>query len=209
MSQVDATEYIVVKADQVQATIRSGNGFKAFERSATVLAFGSLIWGGFFLYDLFGNMIRKIESTMSEISEVASPFLEVEAVVNPVVLTEEGIQAALKAWKPGGGFRSRVGYEAALRAVAKKVDEAGVGTLTNAQMSLMKKAEGRLVKSGALEELAHMHAVSPEVVEIHMVDRAADFVIRDKNYWVVVLGLTVIPALPVVAGIIREVKENG
>jgi hypothetical protein len=190
MSEIEVPEYTLVKADEV----RRGSRFRAVESSATVLALGAVIWGGFFLYDLFSNTFRKMEVAMSEISE--SPFTSVETVVNPAVLTDEGIREAVRNFRPGGGFRSRAGYESALRSISKQVNESGAGTLTNAQISLVKRAERDVVKSGMIQK--------SEIIKVHPVDAAASFVSRDKRYWALVLGLMVVPALPV----IRDIAEG-
>lgn len=196
MGEVNVPEYVMVRADQLSSNLHSGRKFKAFERSAAILGFGALIWGGFFLYDLFSNTVRELEQRFSVLTK--SPLAETEAVVNPAVLTEEGIAEAVRNFK-GGPFFGKEAYELSLRAVAEKVNEAGVGTLTNAEVAFIKKAEGRLVKSGMLTQSM--------VVKVHPVDRCADFVIRDKNYWAIVLGLMVVPALPVVGEIVREAQQ--
>jgi hypothetical protein len=191
-------EYTVVKVDELDRRMRGGSRFRAFETSATVLLFGSLIWGGFFLYDLFSNTTRNIQEALSEVTE--SPFTSVDTVVNPAVLTDEGISEAVRVFRPGGGFRSKSGYEAALKSVAKAVNERGAGTLTNAQIALVKRAEAGLVKMGMIDKR--------DTVKVHPVDRAAGFVSRDKRYWAIVLGLMVVPALPVLGSMVKEVTVN-
>ena len=128
-----------MKVDELGGALRGGRRFRAFETSAAVLGFGALIWGGFFIYDLFSNTLRGMEESFNELTE--NPFARVDTVVNPAVLTSEGINIAVRAYKPGPVGLSRAGYEAALQEIAKKVDEAGVGTLTNAQIALVKRAE--------------------------------------------------------------------
>jgi hypothetical protein len=199
MSEIEVPEYTLVKADE----IRRGSRFRAVESSATVLALGSVIWGGFFLYDLFSNTFRKMENMVSEITE--DPLAEVDTVVNPAMLTEEGIKEAVKVWRPGpktgaSGMASKAGYERALRNIAKQVNEGGIGTLTNREIRMIKKGEQQLVKSGMIHK--------SDVIKIHWVDKAADFVARDKRYWVAVLGLMVVPALPVIRDI-AEGARNG
>ncbi len=189
-------EYTMVRVDEITRTVRSGKRFRAFETSASVLAFGALIWGGFFIYDLFSNTTRQIQAKFAEISQ--DPSLEVETVVNPAVLTEEGIAEAVKAFKPRGSL-SRASYERALRSIAGKITAEGAGTLTNMDIMIVKRAEVSLVKIGMLDKSM--------VTAIHPVDKVADFVSRDKRYWGIVLGLMVIPALPVIGDIARGMTD--
>ena len=188
-----AEEFKVVRAD----ALPSVRGVRAFQASATVLGFGALIWGGFFMYDLFSNTIRRLEESFRTLTQ--DPSAEAVTVVNTAVLTEEGIMEAVKKFKPRGSL-SRASYERALRMIAEKVNAEGEGVLTNRDISVLKHAEGSLVKMGMIDKR--------EVTRIHPVDRVSDFVVRDKNYWGLVLGLTIVPALPVVAGILREAKGD-
>ena len=45
-------------------------------------------------------------------------------------------------------------------------------------------------------------------MKVHPVDSAANFVTRDKRYWALVLGMTVVPALPVLGDVIKGAVDG-
>ena len=192
-----AGEYALLREEELRGAISRAPGFRAFERGATVLALGALTWGGFYLYELFSGWAERVEETVNDVAGYVTP---VDAVVNPAAVSEEAIQAALKEWRPSNWFHSRKAYELALRETASKVSEEGAGKLTTVQKDLLKRSEAAAVKEGLISRA--------EAVGTHPVDRVAGFVLRDKNYWGIVLGITVLPAVPVAISIMRDVRRE-
>ena len=183
-------EYALLRESELRNAIQRAPGFRAFERGATVLSLGALCWGGFYLYSVFSGWASRIEETLGDITGEGS-------VVEGGGLSEEEIQAAVAGFTPknisgpaGMVYGSKANYERYLRVVSAKA-EAGE-PLVGAERGDLEKIKGSGAGGGKL----------------HPLDRVARFVLHDKNYWGLVLGITVLPVVPVAIAIMRDVRRE-
>jgi len=202
MSQVDVPEYALVKVDQVEQTIRSGRSFRAFERSATVLAFGTMIYAGFLGYSVISDMTAKIKEMQYDLVEGQD--------VHPTVFSDEGY-AELIAYHKGkrGVFKgwNIWKFMEHYKAAKAMYEETGVVKALPWTVDMVDHWEAILIRRGLIMP---GEAVASAKGGVHPVDKVVGKVLNNSaTYWGVVLGLTVVPALPVVASIIKEAKTGG
>ena len=195
---LEAEEYTIVKADEVKPV----RGLRQFERSATVLAFGGLIYGGFILYNILSGTVDEIRELTGEGG--GGHF------INPIVFTKEGRVTIYNYLKGRYGLIRAQIFAWDWSAYEKRYDP-GSGILkaiTPVAAAAVHNWEDILVREGLIVE----DAADKKARKLHPVDKVVGRVLSrggTKMYWGVVLGLMVVPALSVVGGIIRESVKDG
>ena len=194
---VEAQEYVVRRVDELEQRIRGHPGIRAVETSLTVLALGGTVWLGFKGYDVMSDMALATDEALRGVKGYISP-LEVE--VNAAALTDEALGIMRVRW----GKRSRLALAVntgRFKAIRGKLNE-GVGELKTQDIRFMKGVESHLVKVG--------YIVREETTgRMHPLDRATGFILESKLFPMLVLGVALLPILPVVGGIFRESIRNG
>ena len=194
---VEASEYVVKRVDDLENRVRGHPGLRAIETSLTVLALGGTVWLGFKGYDVMSDIAIAADESMRAVEGYISP-LEVE--VNAASLTDEALGIMRVKWGRESRLNLAVNTHRFKSIRAKLTD--GVGSLKTHDIRFMKGVEAYLVKVG--------YIVAEETTgAMHPLDKATGFVLGSKVFPMIVLGMALIPILPVLGGVVKGAVKDG
>jgi len=193
---LEASEYMMVRADQLHQSLQSSPGFRAVERAGTVLALGALGWVAFKMYDASSDITLAADEAMRGVEGYISP-LEVE--VNQAALTDDALNIMRKKWGAESRYNLTVNTYR-FNEIRKKLT-GGEGSLKTYDIQFMKGVESHLVKVGYISR-------EETTGELHPLDKAARWVLHSKAYPALILGVALLPAVPVLGGIIKETVRS-
>ena len=197
---LELPEYALKRVEALEDRVRGHPGLRAMETSLTILALGGTVWLGFKGYDMASDMLLGVDEAMRGVEGYLTP---IEVEVNAACLTDDALNIMRAKWskeKGAGGIRAVTVNTNRFRGIQAKVTD-GVGKLGTPDIRFMKGVEQHLVKVG--------YIVAEETTgRLHPLDRATGFILESKTFPMLILGLALLPVLPVLGGVLRGAVKN-
>lgn len=158
---------------------------EALYSGAIVLGFGTLFYGGFWLYEFITNMNTQLSAALGEV--IATEF----PPIHPFVASKEAEDVLYRKWLLESGETElwhpiTEQKRLRLRALRGNIQSELTLPMYTRDYHFLKGCERELLSVGLILET--------EVAKEHPLDRLSDFILRNKWYWAGVLGLTFLPA---------------
>lgn len=193
---------VVVRGREIQEALETEQQTRLRRRAenalfngAVVLGFGTLFYGGFWLYEFITNLNTQMSASLGEVIATEFPPL------HPFLATKEAEDVLYRKWLIESG-ETEVWHplteQKRLRLVTLRgnIQEGGTLPMYTRDYHFLKGCERELVQSRLIS--------LQEVVKEHPLDRISDFILRNKWYWAGVLGLTALPA----GKLLSEITKN-